>query len=255
MKNFTRSVNNFNVLIDDSALTDIVTTTYLKIQSCWEKLETAQDAFVEVVDIDATANPEGIDFLDEPADRYQKVLTAYSTTFMKKATIDDQAFQKMQEENNTKAEDSRREKELETAKSVESDKVQEEKDNQFECSTAEFDLAVNAFARRNDEVQNVVGDASDSDKQRELRKLDDDFELLRKKLFELGGIDPSKDVEQYQKTFIESVEKPFSVTKKWFMSELKNSVVPVSTSSSNHNQSTKKVCTHHNLIRPQSHQD
>ena len=47
------------------------------------------------------------------------------------------------------------------------------------------------------------------------------------KLVDLGGINPSGDTAPFQKLFVETVEGPFSVTQKWFISQLNDSSQPV----------------------------
>ena len=87
LSNFTKSVNNFNKLNQDAAPIDLITTAYQKVQSCYDKLESAQDAFIEVTDIDIDTHADGIKYLDEPAIRHQNVLAAYSNCL--KRTITD----------------------------------------------------------------------------------------------------------------------------------------------------------------------
>ena len=71
-KNFTRSVNSYNDLHDKELPLDLLTRTFEKVLSTYEKLEGAQDTFVEVADGEIEE-----DYLDEPSVRYQKVLVAY----------------------------------------------------------------------------------------------------------------------------------------------------------------------------------
>ena len=73
LSNFTKSVNNFNKLNQDAAPIDLITTAFQKVQSCYDKLESAQDAFIEVTDIDIDTHADGIKYLDEPASRHQNV--------------------------------------------------------------------------------------------------------------------------------------------------------------------------------------
>ena len=81
------------------------------------------------------------------------------------------------------------------------------------------------FARLNERVQNVMEEASDEDKRRELEKLQSGMDALKEKLVALGTIDPSQDLAELQQTFVDSVEKPFSANRKWFSEEFNFEIV------------------------------
>ena len=94
----------------------------------------------------------------------------------------------------------------------------------------------------NESIKGVVAEASDTDKQDSLGKLENDFQETRKKLVALGSVDPLKDTKEHQDSFVTTVEKPFVVTQKWFLSQLKDSATsPLSTKvSSSKSSNTKK---------------
>ena len=99
LKAFTRNENAIKVMFDAGSPSQIVTAQFQKLQGCWDKLEDAQEAYIEsitgAVD-DATMNA-----LDEPSTRYQAVVKSYST-FMKTFSEQDRAAElKTREEEET----------------------------------------------------------------------------------------------------------------------------------------------------------
>ena len=69
LSNFTRSANTFDALYNDEAPIDILTGAFEKVQSCWEKLEAAQDSFIELTAIDVDTDAMGIAYLNAPDTR------------------------------------------------------------------------------------------------------------------------------------------------------------------------------------------
>ena len=55
--NFTRNVNALEVLIAGSETLLVVTPQFEKVKTCWEKLETAQEEFIDRTDIDIDEDP------------------------------------------------------------------------------------------------------------------------------------------------------------------------------------------------------
>ena len=159
MSNFTRSGNIYNNGETNQLPLDLLTGAFEKVRLSFEKLEAAQDAYVVFAD-EGTED----DYLDEPADRYQKVLLAFGEQ-KKQSVADERAFQQKQVEETLKADDVRREKEMEEAKVAAFAKAQEEKEEMYRSSCAEFEMAVETFERTNESIQGVVKDASDADKQ------------------------------------------------------------------------------------------
>ena len=86
-------------------------------------------------------------------------------------------------------------------------------------------------------------DASDGDKRWEFKKLQDKMDSLRKKLVALGRTDPSDDLSELKGTFLVTVEKPFTINQKWFLSQLRTSNLSqasASSSTSSGGANTKK---------------
>ena len=239
LSHFTRSVNNIFSLLKESAPTDLVTAAFDKVQSCWGKLEAAQDAFIEVTDIDIETDDAGLKYLDEPGERHRQVLSRYAS-FLKKANEDEVSFQQKKTEEFQKEEYDRREKEAEEAKAAAVIKSREEAGRKFEVASVEFDVAVDAFKRLNLGIKDVVSDASDNDRRREWQKLEKEFESLKNQLVALGSADPSKDLSGFEDKFIADVESPFVASQKWFMAELKESSTSIASSGLSRDLSTKK---------------
>ena len=187
LSNFTRSVNLFNNGETNQLPLDLLTSAFEKVRLSFEKLEAAQDAFVVFAD-EGTED----DYLDEPADRYQKVFLAFGEQ-KKQSVADERAFQQKQAEETQKADDVRRAKEIEEGNTAALAKAQEEKEERYRSSCAEFEMAVETFRSTNGSIQGVVRDASDADKRDSLGKLEKDFQEIKKMLFALRSLDPSKD--------------------------------------------------------------
>ena len=49
---FTRNLNTLNDMLDNASPKCIVTPQYEKLCNCWNTLEDAHDAFIEITDID-----------------------------------------------------------------------------------------------------------------------------------------------------------------------------------------------------------
>lgn len=80
LSNFTRSNNRLIAMLDDDAPVNLVTPLYSKLESCWETLEKAQDAFIEVADgIDVDTDPQGCSYLNEPEGTHTTTLKRYSS--------------------------------------------------------------------------------------------------------------------------------------------------------------------------------
>ena len=64
---FTRNLNTLLQMIDDESPECIVTPQYLKLQSCWNKLEEAQDQFIESLNEDLDDDAPEMMYLDDPS--------------------------------------------------------------------------------------------------------------------------------------------------------------------------------------------
>ena len=75
---FTRNLNSLNNLLNASSPLDVVIPQFEKVQKCWEKLESAQERYVDKCDIDIETDKDGLMYLDEPGERHDAVLLKYS---------------------------------------------------------------------------------------------------------------------------------------------------------------------------------
>ena len=73
LSNFTRKYNEFTNLIAKSPPSDLLVKVYTKLDECYEKLETAHDAFIAIADdIDIDNDVAGVKFMEVPAARYAR---------------------------------------------------------------------------------------------------------------------------------------------------------------------------------------
>ena len=122
-KNFTRSVTSFNLLHNESASIDLVTKAFEKVESCWERLELAQNAFIEVTEIDIETDPKGVVYLDVPEQNYQDVLKSFSA-YRKKVLLEEETNLSTLAAAKQTEEDQRKAKEADDAKAALTLKVQ-----------------------------------------------------------------------------------------------------------------------------------
>ena len=220
-RNFTTKANRFDRMVQEGAPFDIVTSSFQQVESCFLKLEDAHEAFIAITDLDdIETDPEGVDYITDASTRFDDLLSTYSK--MKKDAV---ATQKDKENAQSvivaQAEEDKRKKEREAIEAVEKLKLEEEKANKYDSEVGEVKLEVDVFKRKTTALQDVLRNGSDADKRREFRKLDEEFQFLRKRLHGLGGIDPSKDTKPLQALFVTDVEETFNASEKlvYFCSE------------------------------------
>ena len=68
---FTRQERLLSEMIDSNAAKVIVTPQYEKFVECWNTLEVAHDNFMEVAEFDIEESPEGVIYMEDPANRYR----------------------------------------------------------------------------------------------------------------------------------------------------------------------------------------
>ena len=80
LSNFTRTYNTLTPLLNNAnAPLTVVNPQFAKFQNCWEKLEAAQDAYIEhAMGIDVDTDPNGVVYLNELGDRYSIALNSYT---------------------------------------------------------------------------------------------------------------------------------------------------------------------------------
>ena len=155
LSNFTRSYNNFNSLHDAASPKELVTAAFQKVDSCWNKLEEAQERFIEVTDIDVENDNAGLKYLDAPGERHSEVFTKYAI-FMKQTSADERVHLQRKADEDRDIEAQQRAKEAEDAKAAAAEKVLEETENKFNSAKVELEMAVEVFNRMVLGVQGVV---------------------------------------------------------------------------------------------------
>ena len=232
-KNFTTSVNSFNILHGDSPTLDLLSKAFDKVQLCWDRLESAQNEFIEVTNIvDIENDPKGLPYLDESEQKYQDVLSLFNN-FTKKAVQDEATQLADLAAAKKKDDDEQRVKEAAEKRDAELQKEKDEKFQLFVSEKVELELAMDNFVRVNKDIQNVVAQASDEDKRREWKKLEDEIGSLRKMFAAVGKIDPTQSLDDIRTKFVDEVESSFTVNHKWFLTQFKSSSTaapPVTTS-------------------------
>ena len=80
LSNFSRCHNLLTPLLaNPDSPSVVVIPMFEKLKVLWEKLEAAQDCYIELVtDIDVDNDPSGVAYIDNAGDRYAESLLAYS---------------------------------------------------------------------------------------------------------------------------------------------------------------------------------
>ena len=148
-KNFTTSINSYNLLHADAASVDLLTKAYEKVQRCWELLESAQNAFIEVTDIDdIETDPKGLPYLDVSEQNYQDVLRTFSA-YKKKAVTEERAYLSELEKAKTKEEDERKAIVAEAEREAAALKEKDEREVEFLSEKVEFELVMDKCENQN----------------------------------------------------------------------------------------------------------
>ena len=245
LRNFTRNLNQLNDLLDESAPPALVTPQYDKVKKCWERLEDAHDAFISVVDdndMDIETDKDGLSYIDDPNAKYNTMLKSYAS-YLKTSdeTIRTQTTQKEAEERAAEKEDRRQ---IEIARKEEETQLRKvQTKEKFDSAAAELKLAIDSFSRVNAGLEDTLGTASVSYKQKEWEKVQSEFGSLKNQVITVAGIDPSQDMTDINTKFADTAEKSFLDTKKWLMEALKDApqdkVVTSSSTGSTKKESVK----------------
>ena len=238
-KNYTRALNIFNTLLAEESPADLVKPQFDKLTSWWDKLEAAQDEYVELND-----DEEDDTFLDQSDQNHQDALKCYSA-FLKKEKADEITLCKMKAEENRRLEDERVKREARERKIAEDEKRVAELDINFESEKAEFLAMVESFHSLSTGFQESLEGASDNDKRNEWTKVESEYKLIQTKLTTVSGIGHDKDLNLLREKFSTDAETSFKALQKWILGELKNSS-PTSGGvvRSSKDYSTKKEAVH-----------
>ena len=242
---FTRSVNVLRSAIQSESPISVVTPKFEKVNEAWDKLEAAQDAFIEATNIDIETHADGLQYLDAPENTFTKIVNEYSEYF-KQVEQQDKDDVKKKEDAEKLVENDRLEREKRERIAEEAKSKAEELEAKFESTKAEFVSMLDDFKRLNLASKDSLKDASDDDKRVGVKKLESDLDLLKAKFAILSGIDPTKAqvITDLKKTFLDEADAPFLLTQKDILSQLQTSNTSggnvQSTSSMTSTSSTKK---------------
>ena len=220
---FTKNLNILSGLIDNDSQSFLVTEQFEKFKGCFQKLENAQEAFIEVTDIDIENHADGLKFMDNPYEQYNTVLARYST-YLKTSEETERTQSKKKEED-----DRASEKEVH----------RQETKEKFRCEAAKLEVAIDTFGRTNGKIEDSIADAPVSDKRKEWQKIEAEFDSLKSLLLSVTELDPTEDTSAISKKFVDVVEKTYFDAKRWMMSQLKDSTEASSRPTTINDRTTK----------------
>ena len=224
LSNFTRTYNTLTPLLNNAnAPLTVVNPQFAKFQNCWEKLEAAQDVFIEhAMGIDVDTDPNGVKYLDEPGDRYSIALNSY-TEYLKKREENDELDRRRVATASRLEEDERLKAEAQDRKVAEEQLRIEELNARFESAKARFTSLITVFKETNSNLEDTLDEASCDDKRRALNRLESEFKDLQAEWVAFSSIDSSKDISDVKTIFTDDVRTVFSTAQKWLLSQLKDS--------------------------------
>ena len=224
LSNFTRTHNIIEPLLANTDSPSVlVNSQFLKLQETWAKLEEAQDRYIELVtDFDVETDANGIAYLNDAGERYTNALHAYAE-YLKKVAVKE-SLEKKKEAASSKFEGEQRLKTEAQERKVADELLKTaELDAQFESSKARLVSIMTAFKDTNVDLQDTLAEASDSDKRRELDRLESDFKGLQEELISFSSIDTSKNIDTEKEQFKTDVQTIFNTNQKWLLAQLKES--------------------------------
>lgn len=160
LSNFTRTVNVFDTLITNASPSELVKPQFEKVMSCWDKLEAAQDDFIEKTDIDVDNDPSGVAYLNEPGGRHSAGMERYSEYLKSVKVIEGLEVEKAATDKKL-VEDERLKAEAHERKVAQEQLKVEELNEKFTSAKAEILSLVDAFNGMNVGIKDSLADASD----------------------------------------------------------------------------------------------
>ena len=221
LSKFTRAYNELIQQIDDSAPAILTTPQFEKVEACWEKLEDAQDDFIENTDIDIDTDPQGIQYLDEPGQRHALGLKRYAEYLKQEKAVQTKHLEETAAQQKV-VEEERLKTEAREQKAAEDRLKAEELEAKFESAKAGFMSRVVTFGGVNKDIQGTLEVASDTDKRKEWNKMESDFKALQTELHELSALDPSKEIADVKAAFDTEARDLYVNTQKWILDKLKD---------------------------------
>ena len=159
---FTRSVNVLRSAITTKSPISVVKPKFKKVNETWDKLEAAQDAFIEKTDIDIENHADGLKYLDVPTETFTNVVREYSEYF-KLVERQDKDDVKRKEEADKLVENERLERENRERVEADIQSKALELEAKFESTKAEFVTMLDDFKRLNLVSKDSLKDVSDSE--------------------------------------------------------------------------------------------
>ena len=216
LRNFLRNVNSLIDMLDGGVPEVIVTPQYEKFQACWEKLEAAQDAFLNVTDVDVETDPSGFAYIEEPTQQYRRVVLLYSKFLKQQKEVEKAELKlKLQEDRQSQEQDRQR---IDAERKVADAELMKEQ-TKARLDSAKAELV--AGKRLNLSLKDSVVDASDADKRREWSKVEAEFNSLKSQVVKVAGIDGSQDTSDLNEKFAQDAETPYLECQKWMLGQFK----------------------------------
>ena len=196
LSNFTRCHNILTPLLaNPDSPSIVVTPQFEKLQVLWEKLEAAQDSYIELVtNIDVDIDPNGIAYINNAGDRYAESLQAYSE-YVNKCQAKENDEKKKAVESLKQEEKERLKTEAEEQKLADELLKAEGLKIGFETTKSKLLSTIAVFKDSNENLHDTLAEASDSDKRRELNRLESDFKSLQDKWVLFSSLDSLKDIK------------------------------------------------------------
>ena len=223
---FTRQERLLSEMIDSNAAKVIVTPQYEKFVECWNTLEVAHDNFMEVAEFDIEESPEGVIYMEDPANRYRDLVKKYAD-YLNVSVDAERAVESA----------SRREIEAEKKVAAE-DLMRQEKEMKFVSLRSELEASMDSFNRLIEGVEESVHKSSDTVKNTELERVDAEFKVVKALLVRLAGVDETKDLTEIRSSFIDRVETRYFKFRGSIIPDLKDSIH--TSGGSRHASTTKK---------------
>ena len=224
LSNFTRSTNKLEEHIHISSPESIVRPLYDKMMNCWDKLEEAQESFILENDIDVDNDPDGAKYLDAPGVRHSAAMVKYAEYLRSEEKVEV---------------DNRKQAEAE-AKQHRAAEMQEELNLKHASAEAELTTLIELFSNVNMNLADSLKEVSDEDKREGLKRLEEEYGVLKSKLVELRSMDPSKPLTDLTEKFTEG-EQLYVTSRQQLLTELKDSKTSGGiTSTSSSSSATKK---------------
>ena len=236
--NFTWSVNNLNVLLDQGvSQVELVAPQFERMNRCYEILEKRHQEFLNATDIDIEDDPAGFAYMDDCDATHAAAVVKYSS-FLKKETADQLLAEQTAKENQEKKEREDRKALEDQTKAAELIKLNEERSKRFDSEKAQLSICIAGFKRMTLTIVDDLTGVSVVDRRWEFGKVESEFSSLKNRLVALAGIDPAQDLVELNETFEKDAEEVFLKAQKDILLTLKDQSETSGGASSSSNSSS-----------------